>query len=167
MSKFKPGDKVICIDPTDDLKYGKLYEVEAYNALTDLINVKESKWTFVGYRFELKNEEPEFNFMSAAHPYAEPDGLPSGYEMTPTKNDLIVENMLEIEIECKNAMFNWPEFHSAHEGFAVLAEEVDELWEIVRQKPKDRTLAKMKTECIQIAAMALRFATEICDKTNT
>jgi hypothetical protein len=53
-------------------------------------------------------------------------------------------------------------FNSAHEAFAVLLEEVDELKEHVWAKQKNRDLAAMKKEAVQVAAMALRFATEVC-----
>lgn len=58
---------------------------------------------------------------------------------------------------------------SAHEGFAVLAEEVDELWDLVKLNPKkaglsdDEYRAKMRAEAIQVAAMALRFVQDVCD----
>ena len=49
---------------------------------------------------------------------------------------------------------------SAHEGYAVILEELDELWEIVRLKePDERRLAQ---EAAQIAAMGLRFLVDIC-----
>lgn len=51
-------------------------------------------------------------------------------------------------------------FHNSHEGFAVLKEEVDELWdEIKGGQDKQR----MKEEAIQIAAMAIRFVVDICE----
>ncbi len=53
-------------------------------------------------------------------------------------------------------------FHSAHEGFAVLKEEVDELWDEVKKREFDRT--KMRAEAVQIAAMAIRFAVEVTTK---
>ena len=68
------------------------------------------------------------------------------------------------EDEVTVALKNYPAFHSAHEGFAVLKEEVDELWDEVKKKPDARSKAKMKAECIQIAAMAIRFSLELCDK---
>jgi hypothetical protein len=54
-------------------------------------------------------------------------------------------------------------FNSAHEGYAILLEEVDELWEVVRQKQSERDLAKLRKEAIQVAALALRFVTDVCD----
>jgi len=62
------------------------------------------------------------------------------------------------------AMKSYPAFHSAHEGFAVLKEEVDELWDEVKKQPAVRSKAEMRKECIQIAAMAIRFALEVCEK---
>lgn len=66
--------------------------------------------------------------------------------------------------EANQAMDAWPPMNSAHEGYGVLLEEVDELWEHVKTKQKNRDLAAMKKEAIQIAAMALRFATEVCNE---
>lgn len=71
--------------------------------------------------------------------------------------------LLEIKAECESAMQAYPAFHSYHEGYAVLLEEVDELWDQVKLKPKLQDKAKMRLECIQIAAMALRFAIELCE----
>lgn len=44
-------------------------------------------------------------------------------------------------------------FASAHEGYAILKEEVDELW----QEVKHGTKKKAREEAIQVAAMAIRF----------
>jgi hypothetical protein len=58
----------------------------------------------------------------------------------------------------------WPKYNSAHEGFAVLWEEVEELWEIVKTKQPSRDLEHMRTEAIQIAAVAIRFAADVCNE---
>ena len=55
---------------------------------------------------------------------------------------------------------------SAHEGYAVLLEEVDELWDEVKKNPskyahRDKDMRK---EAIQIAAMAIRFVLDVCEK---
>ena len=47
------------------------------------------------------------------------------------------------------------------EVYAVLLEEVDELWECVRQKRADRDRLAMWRECIQVAAVAARIARQI------
>jgi hypothetical protein len=58
------------------------------------------------------------------------------------------------EAICASAKFE--PFFSAHEGYAVLREEVDELWEAI----KANDFAHARNEAIQVAAMALRYAAE-------
>jgi hypothetical protein len=70
----------------------------------------------------------------------------------------------EAKEELIKAIESWPEFNSAHEGWAVLLEEVNELWEHVKIKQKYRDIKRMRKEAIQVAAMALRFAAEICNE---
>lgn len=68
--------------------------------------------------------------------------------------------------ELVKAREKWPAFNSAHEGYGVLLEEVDELWEHIKVNQKRRDLRAMRKEAIQVAAMALRFAVEVCDDSN-
>jgi len=51
--------------------------------------------------------------------------------------------------------------NSLHEGYAVILEEVDELWEIVRMKRENRDRAAVIEELVQIAAMAQRTAEDL------
>jgi len=53
---------------------------------------------------------------------------------------------------------------SAHEGWAVLFEEVDELWEEVKKRERDRSVTKMRLEAKQSAAMAIRFMKDVCKR---
>lgn len=69
----------------------------------------------------------------------------------------------EVRAELERASV-WPAMNSAHEGYGVLLEEVDELWDCVKTKQKNRDLAKMRAEAIQVAAMALRFAHDVCNE---
>lgn len=57
-------------------------------------------------------------------------------------------------------------FNSCHEGYAVIWEEMDELWDEVKKKKKERSLRDMRGECIQVAAMAMRFIEDLIDKEN-
>lgn len=67
------------------------------------------------------------------------------------------EALREVRAEVMRATEKFPPFNSAHEGYAVLAEEVDELWDDVKaNRPKQAV-----DEAIQVAAMAVRFIVDI------
>ena len=72
----------------------------------------------------------------------------------------------EALVEAERAAKTWPRYASAHEAYGVLAEEVDEFWQHVKTKQERRDLRAMRKELIQIAAVALRAATEVCDEVN-
>ncbi len=50
-----------------------------------------------------------------------------------------------------------PPIHSGHEGYALIREELDELWDAVRRND----LKHACEEAIQIAAMAVRFSVDL------
>ncbi len=64
-----------------------------------------------------------------------------------------------IEQEVIRARAKFKPFYSAHEGYAVILEEVDELWAEVMLKQRNWT--RLREEAIQVAAMAVRFITDI------
>lgn len=64
--------------------------------------------------------------------------------------------------ELWSARSRFPDFHSAHEGYAVVLEELDELWDEVRTRDERRDMPRMRREAIQVAAMAIRFAVDCC-----
>lgn len=72
-----------------------------------------------------------------------------------TAIDLIVE-------EYHKASKKFPEFNSAHEGYAVLLEEVEELWDEIKRNNNVR----FAPEAVQAGAMCLRFLVDICGKNN-
>lgn len=74
----------------------------------------------------------------------------------------ITSLMEEIRAEVTRAMALHAPFNSAHEGYAVMDEEVDELWDHVKVKQGHRDIEAMRHEAIQVAAMAIRFAIDIC-----
>lgn len=55
------------------------------------------------------------------------------------------------------ARIKFPAFNSAHEGYAVIAEELDELWDDVKADEVERSIA----EAIQVGAMALRYIADM------
>lgn len=78
--------------------------------------------------------------------------------------------MKEIEIELEmigaeveRASEKFSPFNSAHEGYAVILEEMDELKAHVWANQKSRDLYEMKKEARQVAAMALRFILDVCN----
>ena len=80
--------------------------------------------------------------------------------------DAVAQAISDTYDEVSEATKNWPPFNSAHEAYAVLLEEVDELKEHVWTHQRARNLEAMRKEAIQVAAMAIRFATEVCDETT-
>lgn len=63
--------------------------------------------------------------------------------------------------ELRRAMAKFGPMASPHEGWAVIREELDELWEHV--KANTGGSAEARTEAIQLAAMALRYAHDLCE----
>lgn len=55
--------------------------------------------------------------------------------------------------EYMRASLEFGKFNSTHEGYAVIKEEVDELWDAI----KANNLEEARTEAMQVGAMALRF----------
>jgi hypothetical protein len=67
----------------------------------------------------------------------------------------------DVRGELDKAIREHGSFHSAHEGYAVILEELDELWEVVRLKRNERGNFTMRTEATQVAAMAIRFMADV------
>lgn len=64
-----------------------------------------------------------------------------------------------VATELDRARSRFGDFNSAHEGYAVLLEEMDELWSEIkddRRDPIERAVA-MRAEACQLAAMATRL----------
>jgi len=67
----------------------------------------------------------------------------------------------DVAKELAKARSRYPRINSAHEGYAVIAEELDEFWEEVRMKPASRSSVRMRAELVQVAAMAQRVAEDV------
>ena len=68
----------------------------------------------------------------------------------------------EIKKELDKAQTKHAPMHGPHEGYAVILEEVDELWDEVRAQKHD--ISSMKKEALHIAAMAARFVLDLCQE---
>jgi hypothetical protein len=76
--------------------------------------------------------------------------------------DKIKEHLQAIEVEMRKARVKYRPFNSTHEGYAVIKEELDELWELVKKnKGYKINDPRMIKECVQIAAMALAFVVDL------
>ena len=51
--------------------------------------------------------------------------------------------------------------NSAHEGYSVILEELEEFWEEVRKRRGERNEERMLDELVQVAAMAQRTAEDV------
>ena len=71
--------------------------------------------------------------------------------------------LVQVGAEVAAAEAKFGPFNSAHEGYSILLEEVDELWAHVKVNQKRRDLDAMRQEAVQIAAMAVRFVRDVCD----
>lgn len=63
--------------------------------------------------------------------------------------------LAEKEYERSNKLY--PMFHSTHEGYAVIKEEVDELWAEIMSSKKTFPDVMQRAEVIQIMAMCIKF----------
>ncbi len=67
----------------------------------------------------------------------------------------------EVADELRSARAKFGPMNSTHEGYAVLLEEMDELWIEVRLK--NASIERIRKEAIQVAAMAVRFIEDLCE----
>ncbi len=77
-------------------------------------------------------------------------------DMTPDQEFAVQQ----VVTEFLRASNKFPRFHSEHEGYAVLKEEVDELWDAIKDN-KRTTNHERIVEAIQVGAMALRYVHDL------
>jgi len=91
----------------------------------------------------------------ATLPMAERSAYANGYQEAERRvaSPLILEVLAELD----RATAKFGPFNSAHEGYAVILEELDELWDEI----KKNDAVNVRKEAVQVAAMALRFLMDI------
>lgn len=65
----------------------------------------------------------------------------------------------EVMSELLGATEKYRTMQSAHEGYAVILEELDEAWDEIKKKRPDSVA--LRKEMIQVAAMAMRFIIDV------
>lgn len=79
-----------------------------------------------------------------------------------TYSEKIIKASQEAAVEVFRAKKIHPRnFASQHEGYAVILEEMDELWAEIKKNEKNYDIAAQRKEAIQAAAMLLRFIVEL------
>ncbi len=104
-----------------------------------------------------RRSEETYKFLESGHDQQSAEYKGGNMLPTPPK---IADAMDAIVREYSRSRKKFPAFHSRHESYAVLLEEVDELWEEIKH-PIGQGGAK--DEAIQVAAMALAFILEVCE----
>lgn len=92
--------------------------------------------------------------------------VPKAKEISPSPSS--IKRVLEdTEAELRKAITSYPSFHTAHEGYAILLEEVDELWaEVKKKQGSEARPERIRKEAVQVAAMALRLILDTTDPTK-
>ncbi len=123
-------------------------------------------WKDCGYFYnhtpspaDLVAECDEFGAMVEPAPVALADYRPS---LASPETDLYAVVAREAVAEVRRAREMFGPMASMHEGYAVILEELDEVWDIVKMKQKLRDLPAARKEIIQVAAMCIAFAAELC-----
>lgn len=80
-----------------------------------------------------------------------------------SRDNEVLEQLIAVIVdEYRRAATKFAPMNSAHEGYAVLLEEVDELWDAVKRND----LANIREEAVQVAAMGIRFLMDVVYKTG-
>lgn len=66
----------------------------------------------------------------------------------------ITEILNDVDMELRRANAKFGPFNTAHEGYAVILEELDELWDDIKT---NNSVLSQRKEAIQVAAMAIKY----------
>lgn len=71
-------------------------------------------------------------------------------------NNAQINLLADIAAEVERSKVHGNQFASLHEAYAVILEELQEVWAITIQKRRDRNQDELRKELIQVAAMAVK-----------
>jgi hypothetical protein len=69
----------------------------------------------------------------------------------------VIRILVDILEEFDNASENFPKMASPHEGYAIIKEELEELWHEIKNNKKKKSRERARLEGLQTAAMSLRL----------
>ena len=72
------------------------------------------------------------------------------------------EAFKQIETEYLRASDLYPALHSNHEAYAVIKEEIDELWDEIKKSKDIKGNNQIRQELIQVGAMVVRYLENLC-----
>lgn len=76
-------------------------------------------------------------------------------------SNVTIEVILDdIRAELERAQKNYPKMNSFHEGYAIILEELDEVWDEI--KMKNHNVQEIRKEMTQVASMCVRFLHDLC-----
>ena len=67
----------------------------------------------------------------------------------------------EVMAELESAVNKFHPYNSAHEGYAVILEELDELWDEIKNNKAAGHEARQRKEALQVATTAVRFILDL------
>lgn len=95
--------------------------------------------------------------VSADNLYTVPSDCPGNFEFTKVNvgiDESEIDHILQrVKTELMKANKKFPLFNSTHEGYGVIKEELDEMWDEIKANLTSRSIL----ECVQLAAMAVKY----------
>lgn len=73
------------------------------------------------------------------------------------RSDAFLNSLINEAIRARR---HFPKFHSTHEAYAVMKEELEEYWELVKKNEPTKSI-KYEEELVQLAAMCLCTSREL------
>lgn len=74
------------------------------------------------------------------------------------------EALRMVALEVERVSKEHDPYRSSHEGYAVILEEMDELWDEVKKRAGARSAIALRKEATHVAATAVRFLMSCCDE---
>jgi len=73
----------------------------------------------------------------------------------------VAHELRRLKSLCDDPNHPFDDLQSVHQAYALLLEELDELWDEIKKKNDARNPEAMREEAMQIAALAIRFMTDL------